>query len=265
MAKGNAAELELVVKRRTATGKRPAGRLRQTGFIPGIVYGRGVEPVPVTLNARDFIRLLHSKVGEHALVRLRLEDGAAWAKPALVKAVQHDPVDGHVVHVDFQTILLTERLRVRVPLVLKGEPVGVKQDGGILEHFLREVEVECLPTEIPAQVEFDVSALKIGDTVHIRDLAPPHNTKITNEPGVVMASVQAPKQEKPEEEPASVTEPEVIREKKEEAEGEPGEEAKGEKSARAPGRPGTRAGSGGAGESRAGETKKEPKEPKESK
>jgi len=231
-------EQALTVRRRDGLGSRRSRRLRHQGVVPGIVYGNDAEPLPVSIDARELIKLLHAKAGEHALITLRLADGGAWEKPALVHAIQHHPVDGHILHVDFHAIVLTERLRVRVPVVLKGEPVGVKQDGGILEHFLRDVEVECLPTDIPAHVEFDVSPLKIGDKIHVRDLTPPKNAKITSEPDGVIASVQTPKVEKPEEAAAAaVTEPEVIREKKEEAEAaaeEPKEakEAKGEKPAK---------------------------------
>ena len=224
---------ELTVERRPAIGTRPVRRLRAQGCIPGIVYGQKMDPVPVSVNARELVKLLHSKMGEHALVTLRLKEAASWEKPVLVKAIQHDPVDGHVAHVDFHAVLLTERLRVKVPVLLKGDAVGVKQEGGILEHFLREVEVECLPTEIPSGIEFEVSALKTGDTIHVRDLVAPKNTKITSDPNGVIASVQMPKEEKPEEAAAAVTEPEVIREKKEEGEAAAGEEAKAEK----PGKP----------------------------
>ena len=229
---------ELTVQRRPTQGTRPVRRLRQSGLVPGVVYGRGVDPLSIAINHRALVKLLHSKMGEHALVTLHLEDTKSWEKPALVKAVQHDPVSGHVLHVDFHAIVLTERLRIKVPVVLKGEAVGVKQEGGILEHFLREVEVECLPTEIPEHVEFDVSALTIGDTVHVRDLTPPKNATITSEPSGVIASVQQPKEEKPEEEAAAVTEPEVLREKKEEAEGAPEEGKKEEAPASARGGPG---------------------------
>lgn len=230
MAQGKAGiEHSLTIQRRTITGSRRVERLRGEGIVPGVVYGRDLKPVEVAVNRRELVKLLHSKSGEHALVTLRLDGETSWEKPALIKAVQHHPVSGYVLHVDFHAILLTEKLRVRVPVVLKGEAVGVKQDGGLMEHFLREVEVECLPTEIPAEIEFDVSALKIGDTVHVRDLAVDGNAKITSDPDGVIASVQVPKVEKVEEEAAAVTEPEVIREKKEEAEGAPAEDGKGEK------------------------------------
>ena len=217
----------LDVQQRQIIGKRPVRRLRLEGLVPGVIYGRETKPISVTVQRRELARLLHSKTGEHALVTLRLQGDKAWEKPALVKSVQHDPLDGHVVHVDFHAIVLTEKIRVGVAVVLKGEPVGVKQDGGILEHFLREVEVECLPTEIPAGIEVDVAALKIGDALHVSDLTAPANTKILTDSAGVIASVQAPKVEKPEEEAAAATEPEVIREKKEEpAEGEEGKPEK---------------------------------------
>jgi len=245
---------ELTVQRRTTIGTRPVRRMRQGAIVPGVVYGKEMEPLAVSVNQRELMKLLHSKAGEHALVTLRLEDQKTWEKPVLVKAIQHDPVDGHMLHVDFHAIVLTERLRVKVPVVLKGEAIGVKQEGGILEHFLREVEVECLPTEIPAGVEFDASALKVGETVHVRDLAAPNNTKITSDPDGVIASIHIPKVEKPEEEAAAVTEPEVIREKKEEAETAGGETTKSEQ----PARP-------GASEGRAGEAKESKEAKKEAK
>jgi large subunit ribosomal protein L25 len=242
----------LTVKQRAEQGTRPVHRLRSQGLVPGIVYGREMKPLAISVNQRELTRLLHSKRGEHALVTLRLADGTSWEKPALVHAVQHDPVDGHVVHVDFHAILLTQQVRVKVPIRLTGESADVKQAGGILEHFLREIEVECLPTDIPAGVEFDVSAMKIGDTVHVSDLTPPTGAKILSDPDGVLASIQQPKEEKPEEEAAAVAEPEVLREKK--PEGVPGgdaEPAKGGKTARP-----------GAAEGRAGEKSAESKKEK---
>lgn len=218
----------LTARRRTIHGTRPVRRLRRRGLIPGVVYGRDTEPLAITVESRSLIKRLHAKAGEHALLTLRIEDGAPWERPVLVKAIQDHPVTGHLLHVDFQVIVLTERLRVKIPVLLKGEAVGVKQDGGILEHFLREVEVECLPTEIPPSVELDVSALKIGETVHVRDLIPPTGAQITTDPTGVIASIQKPKEEKVEE-AAAVTEPEVIREKKEEAAPAGAEEAKGKR------------------------------------
>lgn len=217
----------LIVQRRAAQGTRPVRMLRHQGLIPGVVYGRTMEPVTIAVQHKALMQLLHSKAGEHTLVKLRIEDTKPWEKPVLVKDLQHDPVNGQVIHVDFHAIALTEQIRVKIPVVLKGEPVGVKQDGGILEHFLREIEVECLPTDIPEGVEFDVNPLKIGETVHVRDLIAPKQAKIVSDPGGAIASVQAPKEEKVEEAPA-ITEPEVIREKKEAPEGAAAEKPSGE-------------------------------------
>ncbi len=221
----------LTLQRRAAVGRRPVKHLRGQGLVPGVIYGKGVEPLPVAVNQRELAKLLHVKGGEHSLVTLRIEDGASWEKPALIQGVQHDPVDGRILHVDFHTIVLTERLKVKVPLVLTGEPVGVKQEGGILEQFLRDIEVECLPANIPAQVAFDISQLKIGATVHVKDLVPPAEAKITSDGEGVVASVQAPKEEKLEEAAAAPAEPEVLREKKAE------EEASAEGKAEAPAKP----------------------------
>ena len=180
---------------------------------------RGSPPLTRPLIAQQ-------EVEEMLRSNISIEGPPAWEHAVLVKEVQHHPVDGRILHVGFQAILLTERIRVKIPILLKGEAVGVKQDGGVLEHFLREVEVECLPTEIPAQVEADISLLKIGDTVHVRDLTPPPTGRITTDPEGVIASVLKPKAEKAEEAPA-VTEPEVLREKKPE-EGEAAGEAPAE-------------------------------------
>ena len=145
----------------------------------------------------------------------------------LIKRVERDPVKGDAVHIDFHAIALTEQIRIKIPLVLNGTPVGVKQDGGLLEHFLREVEVECLPTQIPKQVEHDISAMRIGDTLHVRDLSAPPGARLTSDPEGVVASVLVPKVEKVEEAAAeAVTEPEVIREKKPDAEAAEGKEEK---------------------------------------
>ncbi|MBI2884966.1 MAG: 50S ribosomal protein L25 [Candidatus Omnitrophica bacterium] len=225
----------LTVQPREALGTRVSRRSRLEGIVPGVVYGKKVKATAIAVVRKDLVQVLKLRTGEHGLVTLRLgassskaEAAAEWEKPALIKHVDHHPVTGDILHVDFQAILLTEQIRVKVPLALTGVSIGVKQDSGILEHFLRELEVECLPTEIPEQVAHDISAMKLGDTIHVRDLAAPAGVRILTEADSVVASVMAPKEEKPETEEAAITEPEVIREKKPEAEGEAAE-AKPEK------------------------------------
>ena len=229
-------EQKLKVAKRTLHGRRPIKGLRREGLIPAVVYGRDMKPLSLTVNHRELTRVLHSKMGEHALVKLQLEGTASWEKPALVHEVQHDPVAGHIVHVDFHAIVLTEQLKVNVPVLLKGEAAGVKEDDGVMEQFLREVEVECLPTDIPEHIEFDVSALRIGDTVHVKQLTAPSNVTIIADPEGAIASIQAPRKEvEPVPEAAESAEPEVITEKKEEGEDGAAPEKKGEEPAKAGG------------------------------
>lgn len=205
----------LHAQRRTERGSRSARRTRHAGLIPGIVYGKAMEPVPVVVNRQEFVKLLHAGMGEHGLLTLRIEGGGSpWERPVLIKDAEHDPVRSGIRHLDFHAITLTERIRVKVPIALKGEAVGVKQDGGVLEHFLRELEVECLPTDIPKQVDYDISAMNIGDAVHVRDLRVADGIKIMAEMDAVVASVLTPKEEKIEEVAPAAEEPEVIREKK---------------------------------------------------
>jgi len=247
---GETEQQRLVAKVRINHGTRQVRRLRRSGVVPGVVYGKAIDPVAVVVSRKDLIKFLHARAGEHGVITLRVEaqatsasaktakeaKGQSWEKPVLIKGVQHDPVDGEIVHIDFHAIALTEQIRVKIPMVLQGESVGVKQEGGVLEHFLREIEVECLPTAIPKEMAYDISALKIGDAVHVRDLTAPPGTKITTDVEGVIASVLAPKEEKVEEAAAAaVTEPEVIREKKPEAEAaaEPTEGKEGKRETKA--------------------------------
>jgi large subunit ribosomal protein L25 len=161
---------------------------------------------------QDFVKFLHAREGEHGLLTLRVE--GAFEHPVLIKDIQQDPVDGEITHLDFHVIVLTEQIRIKIPLVLKGEPIGVKEEGGVLEHFLREVEIECLPTQIPKQIEHDISQLTVGAAIHVRDLIAPAGVRLTTDVGSVIASVLARKEEKAEEVAEAITEPEVIREKK---------------------------------------------------
>ncbi len=231
----------LMAKVRTVQGSRGVRRLRREGLIPGVVYGKTTAPLAITVSHHDLLKFLHARAGAKGVVTLRVEadpaqpDGAKsgaggkpWEKPVLIKQVEQDPVRGDIVHIEFHAVTLTEHIRVKVPVILNGTPIGVKQENGVLEHFLREIEVACLPTDIPKEFQFDVSGLNIGDTVHVRDLAVPAGVKITTDLDAVIISVQAPKAEKLEEAAPEVTEPEVIREKKPEA-GEAGGEAEGAK------------------------------------
>lgn len=217
--------------RREQLGKGGARKARAGGQIPGVLYGHGEPPIPVSVGARDFDVALREHRGGNAIVNLAVQ-GAEYT--ALIRDVQYDPLTHHVLHLDFQHISLTETIEVRVSVHLEGIPVGVKDGGGILEHITREIEVRCLPTAIPASIDVDVSHLGIGDSIHVSDLSAPNVTVLT-EGDATVATVVPPTvmEEKPAEEvpvEAAATEPEVIAKgKKEEEEAAP--EEKGRKPA----------------------------------
>lgn len=224
---------------REERGKEQNKKLREQGFVPVIVYKRGEETVSLKIDNRNLLKALRTEAGENVIIKLHV-DGAKKKKErtVVVKEIQKDPIKDNLLHVDFQEISLTETLKVKAPITAKGEAIGVKQDGGVLQHVLWEMDLECLPINIPEKIEIDISMLKIGDAVHVKDIKPPEGVKILNDPEGVVFSVEHPK--KVEEiiaAPAegAVEEPEVIKEKKikpeEEEAGEAAKPAKEEKKA----------------------------------
>jgi large subunit ribosomal protein L25 len=216
----------LTSARRAGTGKGTARKLRAAGRIPAVFYGRGEAAIPLTVEMKDLKSAMESASGGNVIVDLRVEGEAAADRKAIIREIQRDPVAGRILHVDFQHISLTEKITVEVPVVLVGTPTGVKDGGGILETLLREVEVECLPTDIPAHIDVDVSALGIGDSIHVGDLKAERITIVTD-PDRTVATVVPPtvlEEAKPAEE-AAAAEPELIaKEKKEEEPAEGGKE-----------------------------------------
>ena len=158
----------LKAEARTGTGKRVAKDLRIKGLIPANVYKQGKAAMNLQVSNDDFAQIIHTKAGENVIITLKISGGAAKDKTVLIKEIQRHPVKDNILHVDFNEISLTEVLKVNVPLVSRGEPVGVKVDGGVLEHIMWELQVECLPTAIPEKVEVDVSNLKIGDAIYVK-------------------------------------------------------------------------------------------------
>ena len=224
--------IPLTGARRDRLGKGGARKSRAAGQIPAVLYGHGEAPIPVAIGTRDFEIALHRHEGGNPIVNLALEGGEYTA---LIRDVQYDPVTHDILHLDFQHISLTETVEVKVALHFEGLAIGVKDGGGILESILRDVEVRCLPTAIPASISVDVSHLNIGDSVHVRDIVVP-NVEILTDRDATLATVVPPTvmEEKPAEEVAvaeAPAEPEVIAKGKKEEEGEGGkEEAKAEKS-----------------------------------
>ncbi|MFA5410368.1 MAG: 50S ribosomal protein L25 [Candidatus Omnitrophota bacterium] len=226
-------EIFLEVESREEIGKAKVKALREKGFVPAVIYAEGKDSQSIKIPHKQLLQLVHQHRLESIVIKLRVKDDKKQkaARACLIKEMQNDPVNGDIIHVDFNEVSLTKVIKVGVPVVAKGEPAGVKQEGGSLEHILWEVEVECLPTDIPKEITVDVSPLKIGDAVHVKDIKFPSNVKVLNDPEAVVLSVTAPIKEEVAAAPLAegeeaAQEPEVIKEKKETpAEGEE-EEAK---------------------------------------
>ena len=214
------AVIPLTGERREGLGKGGARKARAAGRIPGVLYGHKEKPIAVSIGKRDFEVALRHHKGANPLVSLVLGGGEFTA---LIRDVQYDPLSHDILHLDFQHISLTESVEVEVMVHVTGLAIGVKDGGGILEHILRQIEVRCLPTQIPGSIDVDVSALNIGDSIHVRDLSVP-NVTILTDPDATIATVVAPTvmEEKPAEEAAVATaaEPEVISKGKKDEEGE---------------------------------------------
>lgn len=209
--------------RREKLGKGGARKSRAAGEIPGVLYGHGETPVAVSVGAREFDVALRGHKGGNAIVSLSLS-GSDFT--ALVRDVQYDPITHQILHLDFQHISLTESIEVSVPIHLTGIAVGVKDAGGILEPITRELDIRCLPTAIPASVDVDVTALNIGDSIHVRDLTLT-GFEVLTDPDTTIATVVPPSvvEEKPVEEAAAegAAEPEVIAKGKKDEDAEGGE------------------------------------------
>ncbi|HLQ65635.1 MAG TPA: 50S ribosomal protein L25, partial [Candidatus Limnocylindrales bacterium] len=172
--------------------------------------------------------LIHGASGANVIVDLLVSGAAAADRKALIREIQRDPVVGNILHLDLQHISLTERITVEVPIELIGTPTGVKDGGGILEHLLREVEIECLPTDIPTHLEADVSLLNIGDSLHVSDLKAERVTILTQADRAIATVVPPTVLEEVAPAEAAVAEPELVTDKKEGEEGEEEEEGKAE-------------------------------------
>jgi len=217
---------------RQAGTKNEARRVRRDGKIPAVVYGAGKDSVSVSVDPRVVNRILHSETGHNTIFDLTL-DGEKTK--AMIVDWQYEPIKGKLLHIDLKRIALDKVLRVSVPIFLVGEAAGVKQEGGILEQMLRELEVECLPADIPSHIDADVSGLTFGKVVRVSDL--PHSAKLKfltdeNQPVAHITSVKEEVVVTPEaaaaEAAAAPAEPEVIKKGKQETE-EEGAEAAPEK------------------------------------
>jgi large subunit ribosomal protein L25 len=226
-------EAVLEAAARDTFGKNEARRTRREGRVPGVLYGEGKDATPISVEPRALLRILHSESGANTLISLKLT-GAGDTR-VLVKDFQLDPVTHQVLHADFYRVAMDKALEVTVPVTIKGEPKGVKQQGGILEFIRREIVVSCLPADIPEHIEVDVSKLMLHQGIRVREIATnPRWTPIT-EGEAMLVHVIVPKAEEAAAatEPAAATaapaEPEVIKKGKKEEEGEAAATAKEEK------------------------------------
>jgi large subunit ribosomal protein L25 len=206
---------------RETGGKKSARDARAAGALPGVLYGGGQEPVSLSINRREFETVVHhSRGGEHAILRLEVEDKPELSSPVLLKAVQHHPLRGEFVHADFLRIRMDERIVTVVPVRLEGQAPGLTE-GGILDHQMREIDIECLALDVPEEVVVNVSALHIGDSIHVEQVTLPENVTVLSEPDRPIVTVHAPrvvKEAEPEagaEGAEAAAEPEVITERKE--------------------------------------------------
>lgn len=217
---------------RTQTRRSEVKKLRDSGRVPATIYGRLNQPQNLELNAREFEELIHHSVSENLLVDLSVENDARSKRLALLQEVQHHPLNGKVVHVDFHEVAENEKVTVMVPVETEGEAAGVKLGGGVLEHVLFKLKVRCLPKDLPEQIVIDVTALELGKTIHLGDIKSPEGVEILGDKHISVVSVAAPRTEV-EEVPAAGAAPaagdvEMIKEKKDEEGAAPKAEAKPE-------------------------------------
>ena len=214
-----AKQVKLKAERRSATGRSAARKLKARGVVPAVIYGAKDKPQALQLSERDINAMLSHASGENILVELEI-DGDQSGRLALVQEIQHSPVRGDVLHIDFHAVSMDEKIHAEVPVETIGTANGVKNFGGLLEQNLRALAIECLPRDLPDRIVVDVSALNIGDSIHVRDLQLPPGVTTRVQLDLTAFSVLAPAvEEEPVAAVATAAEPEVITEKK--AEGEP--------------------------------------------
>jgi large subunit ribosomal protein L25 len=208
--------ISLKAEPRNVFGTGPIKRVRAAGKIPAVLYGaKGSRPLQIS--SVELSKALHSSTSENILVNLEVSDEKSGTKHlAIIQEVQHHPIKDHVLHVDLHEISENEELHVEVPVFERGEPAGVKNSGGILDHMLRTLKVACLPKDLPAEIVVDVSALELGAILHVREIPLPAGVRAMNAPDLPVFAVHAPTVV---EEPApgaaaAAVQPEVITAKK---------------------------------------------------
>jgi large subunit ribosomal protein L25 len=207
-----AKQIKLAAQTRTGLGRSAVTKLKQQGLVPAVIYGAKQAPEHLQLSAREVDNVLSHATGEHLLVELEI---GGTNRLALIQEVQHHPLKRTVVHVDFHAVSANEKLTAEIPVETIGEATGVKNFGGLLELSLHALEVECLPQDLPDLLRVDVSALGIGDAIHVRDLQLPAGVTAKADADLAVVRVSAPTvSEEPAGGPTATKQPEVLKEKK---------------------------------------------------
>jgi large subunit ribosomal protein L25 len=216
-------QINLDVQLRKGIGTGSAKKIRRAEQIPAIIYGGNGKPTTISADRKTYERINRQHAGESLIYHLNvLDSGKKVADfPAIIKDIQWHPVSDEVIHLDFNRISLDKEIEIKVKIVLKGEAIGVKRDGGTLDHTMWELDIVCLPNNIPHHIEIDISNLGIHDAVHVKDLALPAGVRTKHDPESVVATVSGSMREEAAtpaegEAAATATEPEVLKEKKKE-------------------------------------------------
>ena len=215
-----AKEVKIKAEHRSGTGRSAVRKLKARGIIPAVIYGAKQKPQPLQVSVRDINTILSHASGENILVELEI-DGEKGGRAAMLQEIQHSPVGGEILHVDFHAVSMDELVEADVPLEAVGVPNGVKNFGGLLEQNLRSLTIECLPRDLPDRITVDVSGMNIGDAIHVRDIPVPAGVAAKVQSELTAFSVLAPAVEEVPVAAAAETAvagPEVIKEKKEEGE-----------------------------------------------
>jgi large subunit ribosomal protein L25 len=228
-------EMSITVKadRRDSFGKNASRRIRRNGMIPAILYGKNEANVPLAVKKKDIFEILKSETGENTVFKLSFD---TETRNTMIKELQSDPVTDEVLHADLIQIAMDKAIRVSVPVVPVGEAVGVKQEGGFVDFITREVEIECLPEDIPENIEIDISKLHLNQSFKVGDLVMPEGVALHTDPSTILILIEAPTkeeeivvEEEEEEVIAEEEEPEVIKKEKVEVKEEEKEEVEEEK------------------------------------
>jgi len=210
-------------------GKELNSKIRKSGAVPAVVYKKGENALALQVDAKALFHALHTAAGGNVIITLEIDSKgktkvAKQDKTVIIKEIQYHPIKNDILHLDFHEISLTDKINVDIAIETKGEPEGVRNDGGTLDHPLKEINIECLPTDIPERIDVPVESLKMGETIRVKDLVIPAGVTVLTDLEQAVCSVVHPKAEEEitDEEAASeeAAEPEIIREKKPEDDAE---------------------------------------------